>query len=338
MILRKYPVFEWESTMTKKKKKTVPSTKPKSPLPQRRNLEPQEKKPPSHFLSERMNRAIGRVVKEKGFESIDDANKYLNKHFIGRKLDDFLEKMEYDPIEEAQELAFKAMEAENPGEMIIFTLEALVLDPNCIDALMQAAQISSTTDEDLINRIKLIISRAEKNMGEEFINENKGHFWGVIETRPYMRALGFLAEMQLELDQTEEAIQVYEKMLDFNPHDNQGIRYILIGLYLEEKNLPKVRKLLKEYDNEPSAVFQWGHVLERFLSGDLIAAKKAFKKAEKRNPLVLDYLTAKKRVPDESPALYTPGEESEAIVCFEEIGQAWLKYPEAIVWLQSAYL
>lgn len=321
--------------MTKKKKGKVPSSRLKSSSSKKNNFDSQDRKAPSRFLSERMNRAIGRIMEKQDFKNMDEANRFLKKHVMGKKLDNLLEEMEYDPVEEAQELAFKAMETDNPGEVFVSTLEALVFDPDCIDALMLASKLTASSDWDLIEKIKLVITRAEKKMGKKFINEHRGQFWGVVETRPFMRALDFLAEMFHETGQIDNAIREYEKILGLNPHDNQGIRYQLIGLYLEEKNLSKVRKLLKEYKYEPSAAFLWGHVLERFLSGDLDEAERVLHKAEKRNPNVLGYLTGIKRIPDESPSFYSPGEESEAIVCFEEIGQAWLKDPAAIEWLKS---
>jgi len=76
-------------------------------------------------------------------------------------------------------------------------------------------------------------------------------------------------------------------------------------------------------------------VLERFLSGDLRAAAKAFKNANKRNPYVIDYLRGKKRPPPQLLQYYSPGDVSEAIVCFDTIGPAWQKHPEAIEWLKS---
>jgi hypothetical protein len=147
-------------------------------------------------------------VEKQNFKDMNEANRFLEKQVRGRKLDDLLAEQDFDPVEEAQELAFKAMETDNPGEVFVLTLEALVLDPDCIDALILASKFTASSDLDLVEKLKLIISRAEKKMGRKFIN-------------------------------------------------------------LEEKKLAKVRKLLKEYDYEPSAAFLWGHVLERFLSGNL---------------------------------------------------------------------
>jgi hypothetical protein len=43
----------------------------------------------------------------------------------------------------------------------------------------------------------------------------------------------------------------------------------------------------------------------------------------------------RRRPSSELGDFYSPGDESEAILCFKEIGSAWQKHPEAIEWLKS---
>ncbi|KAH6912043.1 hypothetical protein BKA70DRAFT_1266388 [Coprinopsis sp. MPI-PUGE-AT-0042] len=51
-----------------------------------------------------------------------------------------------------------------------------------------------------------------------------GHFWGIVETRPYMRVLCALSRMYFENGQYSKSTAVYIEMLRLNPGDNQGIR------------------------------------------------------------------------------------------------------------------
>lgn len=53
--------------------------------------------------------------------------------------------------------------------------------------------------------------------------------WGIIENRPYLRALSNLALVLTESRQHTEALAIYERLLALNPDDNQGVRW-LIGL------------------------------------------------------------------------------------------------------------
>src|SRR5699024_11825512 len=87
----------------------------------------------------------------------------------------------------------------------------------------------------------------EKDLGKAFLLENKGHFWMIIETRPYMRAKAMYADFLYETGEEEEAFKQYEEMLRLNPNDNQGIRYILLTLYIETEQFKKSQALISEF-------------------------------------------------------------------------------------------
>lgn len=330
--------------MKKKKQKTrkkkyakVPSSAKSSFIPRREKT--QHKLPlkaqPSRFTTERMNRAISRLMNAREFKSDEEAERFIQKQIMGKDLDEILELFEYDLVEEAQELAYEAMDAEDPFEALELTVKALELDPDCVDALMMMGKLTSRSLTDEIKKVKKIIARTEKKFGKKYFEENKGHFWGMVETRPYMRARAFMVEALRAIGKTDEAILQAEEMLELNPNDNQGIRDSLLGMYLETGNLEGARMLFEKYPSKYFAVFLWGRVLERYLSGDLKEASRIYRRANERNPYVLDYLTGRTQPSSGVGDFYSPGDESEAILCFEEIGLAWQKHPEAIEWLKS---
>jgi len=321
----------------KKKYAKVPSSLKSSFLPQRAKAkrEVSPKKMPSRFASERLNRAIARLMNGSDFNIAEEADRFIQKQIIGKNPDEILELTDYDPVEEAQNLAYEAMEAEDPFEVLELTNKALQLDSDCVDAHLLMAKLTSRSLTEEIKKVKKIIARTEQKLGKKYFEENKGHFWGMVETRPYMRARAFLVSALRETGKTAEAIRQAEEMLELNPNDNQGIRDTLLGMYLETGNLDGSRKLFKKYPTEYMAVFLWGQVLERYLSGDLKEAARIFRRASERNPYVFDYLTGKRRPDFELGDFYSPGDESEAILCLEEIGPAWQKHPEAVEWLKS---
>lgn len=321
----------------KKKYSKVPSNLKSSFLPQRKKTrhELPSKKMPSRFTSERMNRAISRLMSGHDFKSNEEAEKFIQKKIMGKNLDEILELTDYDSVEEAQNLAYEAMNADNPFEALELAKKALKLDPDCVDALMLMVKLTSRSLPEAIEKVKKIAARTEQKFGRKYFEENKGHFWGMVETRPYMRALGFLASALRETGKTDQAIRQAEEMLELNPNDNQGIRDSLLGMYLETGNLEGARTLFKKYPGKYFAVFLWGQVLERYLSGDFREAARICRRARERNPHVLGYLTGRKRPAFELGDFYSPGDESEAILCLEDIGPAWQKHPEAIEWLKS---
>ena len=284
------------------------------------------------MATEDILRKAQKAIEGKDFASLDELNAFLAT-LSGSKMLDTPEDVEFSPKEEAQELAFDAMEAESEAEARKLAKRALRLDPDCVDALVLLTSLDAETPKQAIAGIQKAVAAGERWLGAKFIKENKGHFWVILETRPYMRALGELANLLRGEGIRLDAIRIYEKMLELNPNDNQGVRDSLLGQYLAVGNLAGAGKLLKKYERDSMANFAWGRVLERFLSGDLTGAAAALKKARKANRIVEEYMTAKRPLPAEPPESYSPGSEEEATLCMQDVGLAWAMHKEAVFWL-----
>lgn len=89
-------------------------------------------------------------------------------------------------------------------------------------------------------------------MGESFFRKHSGHFWGLFETRPYMRSKAGYAEALRLMNKSREAIREYEQLLNLNPMDNQGIRYRLLTACLEMNELDAAKSLVAKYPDEGS--------------------------------------------------------------------------------------
>jgi len=241
---------------------------------------------------------------------------------------------EPQPRDRAQELAFDALEAADPTAAADLARQALALDPDCSDALYVLALDVGTPAE----RLRLLgqaVEAAERTLGGQYVEANQGHFWGLLETRPYMRARAALADVLRGAGRVDEAARHYAALLDLNPNDNQGLRDVLLGCYLRAGNLDGARGLLGRYAEEPGAVFGYGRVLERFLSGDPSGAEAALHEARRWNPHVEAFLTGRRRLPGRQPAYCSPGDENEAIHCATYLLDAWVRYPEAVAWLRK---
>jgi tetratricopeptide (TPR) repeat protein len=248
---------------------------------------------------------------------------------------DGLSDEEADARDEAQQIAFDAMEAESEAEARKLAKRALKLYPDCVDALVVMAGIESDSPRKMIEGLQNAAAAGERSLGAKFIRENKGHFWGLIETRPYMRALEQLASLLRAEGFKLDATKYYEKILALNPNDNQGVRDPLLGLYLATGNLEAARRLLKDYEQDASANFAWGRVLERFLSRDLPRAAAELKIARKGNRFVELYLSGRKGLPKEMPEMYSPGSDEEAVLVLDSMSLAWAEHKEALLWLME---
>lgn len=70
--------------------------------------------------------------------------------------------------------------------------------------------------------------------------------WGFLENRPFLRAAQGAMLCQLRLSQRRDALVLMEKMLAWNPNDNQGIRHLIGSEYLRAGELEKADRIFAD--------------------------------------------------------------------------------------------
>lgn len=268
-------------------------------------------------------------IKKQGFETTDEINDFL-KNMLGQSLDDLPERT--DKKGRSQDLVFEAYEQPvSKGKKLV--KQALELDPNNADAYNYLASIAKDIDEAII-MFEKAIKAGEKSLGKKFFKEKKGFFWGMIETRPYMRAKAGLAGCLYTKKEVDKAIEIYEEMLELNPNDNQGIRYLLSTLLLSKKDLSRFQSFIKNVEDEDCAVWNYNNALYHFKkSGQTAKSDKELLKAYKSNEFVIDYMLGIKEMPDELPQYIGRGDKNEAISYVFGAWSIWEKTEGALDWL-----
>jgi tetratricopeptide (TPR) repeat protein len=197
--------------------------------------------------------------------------------------------------EQAQDLIYQAFDHPSPEARVELSKKALKLDPNQTDAYVLLGE-EATTYEQAIEYFLQGLQAAEREFGQAFFKENTGAFWGLIETRPYMRAKAGYADCLWGLGKKKEAIYQYQQMLTLNPNDNQGMRYILLQSYIDQKDYAKAKQLVTQYP-EHTANIAFNQVLIEFgKHGSSSKIHYLVKKAHESNPHVTDYLLGKKKL------------------------------------------
>jgi tetratricopeptide (TPR) repeat protein len=214
--------------------------------------------------------------------------------------------------------------------------KALKISPDCADAYVLLAEEGAKSLQEAKDLYEKGVLAGERALGEETFEEEAGHFWGILETRPYMRAREGLATCLWELGEREEAIEHYREMLDLNPGDNQGIRYELAGCLLDEEMDEELGELLQRYEEDASAFWVYSRALWMFhKEGDREEATAALKEAIETNHYVTLYLLGRKSLPSALPELIGFGDESEAVAYFARGLTGWLRTPQALEWLRQ---
>lgn len=285
---------------------------------------------PDPRAHERVFADMNRFLSENPLGAVSGLSE-LNRLFAGRSLDDPLTKPRSES-ERAQDLCYQAFDSHG-RRRVQLAKEALSIDLDCSDAHVILAEQAGTLEEE-IDHYRQGMKAAERVLGPECFVENEGHFWSMVETRPYMRAKFGLAHSLVEAGQVDEAVQHYQELLRLNPGDNQGVRYVLLPLLLSAGRDIEAAKLLKEHSEE-SAVFAYAQALLAFrLSGPSAAADRELREAIRVNPHVPELLLSEEPIP--TPPHYSPGSFEEACVATEELRPALQATPDALHWLAAA--
>ncbi len=290
---------------------------------------------PSRMSMERTMREFHQMLESQNFASEDDMHAFMAEFNARGGSPLPTASGSRTASEKAQELAYDAMEADDPNTAVSLAMRAVELDHRCVDALVMLARAGSDSPDELIENIEKAVWMGERALGEEFFEENRGHVWGILETRPYMRARQELAELLRDANRIDDATAHYEAMLDLNPDDNQGIRDMLLACYLMQGNLDGARRVFDENEDDGSATFQWSRVLERHLAGDEAKAVTLLAEARKDNTFVEPYITGRKGMPRTLPDFYSPGDESEAKYVAVNLRPAWKGHRASVAWLKA---
>ncbi len=235
---------------------------------------------PGAYAMERHLREIARFMVGRQFATVEEAQRALAERFVGKRMDTALPE---DPIERAQEYAFRAMEARDVVESLPWVEQALALDPECPDAL----RLKAAWEGDPKRRDAFLARAAATALarlgGEEFLRRERGHVWRVTMARPYMRVVAAQAEALHAAGPLSDAAEAYGRLLDLDTGDSMGVRYTLQEIHLERGDVKAWEALWRRYEDEKSAFFLWGAVLAALLKGDEAAADRARALAEKSN-------------------------------------------------------
>ena len=240
-----------------------------------------------------------------------------------------------DAIAKAQEVMYEAWDQADPRKRIALANKALTISPLCADAYVLLAEENAKSAKEALEYYRRGVDAGRHALGTKAFNEYAGHFWGFLETRPYMRARAGLAATLDALGDVEAAIGHYRDMLRLNPGDNQGIRYVLARCLMKSRDIEALKQLLKQFDEDSTGLWLYTRALVAFRengAGDKRAAELA-RKACNANSHVPAALADVKKVKSSLNGYITIGGEDEAAHYVDEWGFDWVTTPGAVAWL-----
>lgn len=217
--------------------------------------------------------------------------------------------------ERAQALLYDAFE-KSGFEKLELAKEALEIYPFSPDAYTILAEFA----ED----IELAVTFLEKGVqvGKEDLHEllanPNGELWLHVEARPFLRAKKNLAMLLEQVGLDMQAMKHYEELLELNKNDNQGVRYLLLSLYIRKHMYQKARQLIREYGDSSTFFIFSKFFIELSENGISKKAKAYWKNARDSNRFLAEFLLADEMIPQARPDYYRPGSEEEALLFYDD--------------------
>lgn len=161
--------------------------------------------------------------------------------------------------------------------------------------------------------------------------------WGFLENRPFLRAAHGVLLCHLRLGQRRDALAMMEKVLRWNPSDNQGLRFLIGSEYLRAGDHAKAARFFRdEAGNYPPYHYEAG--LLHLLQGDRITAATSLRRGFVANAYVAEILCGN---PDPMPLAIWHGsnlaEAETARDYLDHCADFWRKTTDAIPFLHWLY-
>ena len=181
-----------------------------------------------------------------------------DKDELNEKLQEFMERynngeIEYENtiLDDAYDLLERAEQAKNKKQAIKLAKEAYDMCPDCFEAILFQVNLEDNSLKrwDLLNE-GLEFERERLEDENYFDKGNIGHFYGIFETRPYIRGLYTKATLLLLDGKIKQARDVCKEILRLNESDNTGTRYLLMAIYAYLEEEKEMLKLYKKYNEE----------------------------------------------------------------------------------------
>ena len=210
---------------------------------------------------------------------------------------------------------------------------ALVISPFCADAYLELAYLLQLELQEEKRLLRMAMAAAERALGPEVFKEDRGNFWGIMDTRPYMRARVQLADLAREEGDFRTAAAEYQDLIELSSNDNLGCRYSLLACLLHLGDREALLGVFARFP-EDSPHMLYTRALDAFQhqgpgSKAAVDLARQGMKANKHVPKVLSMYDGYKYELDS----YAVGQETEAMAYSDLYGDLWEATHGAIAWL-----
>jgi tetratricopeptide (TPR) repeat protein len=156
--------------------------------------------------------------------------------------------------------------------------------------------------------------------------------WGFLENRPFMRLYANLGGEYKNRKRFAEAKVIFDRLLKWNPNDNQGVRENALLCDIELKLFNEALELCHHYPEDIMPGILYGRPFLLVILGNEQGAKKELEPAIKYCPKVAEELLKSTHRPPKNlhEGYITVGGDDEAYFYWKDFGKYWEQTPAAI--------
>lgn len=235
---------------------------------------------------------------------------------------------------EAQRIVNYAWKQKNYNNRAKYAKEALDIYEDCADAYIILSKNSSLN----VNEKKVLLEKAVRAAQNLLKIDNLENAQiellstGIAE--PLFGAKYSLAVHLWENKEREAAIENLLEILKYDKQDKLRVRSLVVNWLLIEKKYTELKSLLEKYEKDNLAAIYYSKVVLLYKTNEIKEAEIALRRAYKRNPYVIPYISRQKRVPNSLPQVIRLGSEEEAMKYADSAMEVW-NNQDMIKWVKE---
>lgn len=233
----------------------------------------------------------------------------------------------------AQKIADRAWKEKNYNSKAKYAKEALSIYEDCPDAYIILSKDSNLKDAEKKALLEKAVQAAQNVLKITELKDVDSRLFKLPIAEPFFGAKYTLALHLWNMNEREEAIKNLDDVLTYNKKDNLLSRGILTSWLIIEGKFKEAEKILVRCEHDYLVDTNYNRAALLFKIGKIKEAESALRRAYKRNPFVIDYLTKTKTIKEIKTAV-RPGTQEEAMK-YAKLGLEVWKELEIIKWLKS---
>ena len=265
--------------------------------------------------TEKLFKELNKYLEDKDCQSEEEMNALIEQFIQQHNANLTFKETTPENAETADDYLELAESAKTKKKKLEFAQKALESDADCLDAEVMILELTSKVDDDSI-----------------------GDFWGILETRPYMRLLYKLVTALKECGMYRKASEICQEMLRLCSNDNLGIRYTLMHLYAHLEDEAGANILREQFADDNSSQMLLPLSVLYYKTGDADKALDYLKQLRKLNKDTYKFFKAGVKDQLEDLMLnmnhysYRPNTADELVVAFSNNPYLYVSTPGYIEW------